>query len=308
MDLSRLAGSFVDAGTCRTIAVARQPHAASTLITVSYPQPSLPWAPLTVTARQTLFASIDGQAVGSGRRINISPRTLAAYSDGAHTLKVTTQGHSVQTPLLLSSCLLAVRVDGGPRQATLVSLASRAAMTSATIVLPRGLYLHVTSRKLGKFSYRQAGYPARTFDIVGSRTTTNNVTVSTTRHTIRISNLPARTGVIRFTTRTGVLAGTGGTAKATASLAEAQGQQTSSVPAPRAAALGSLLLRRSSGLARDQAAAGGVPTRQRCGRRGRRLLPCASDSQGACWQTEAGCAEQADRSRRARRSVAQSER
>ena len=31
-------------------------------------------------------------------------------------------------------------------------------------------------------------------------------------------------------------------------------------------------------------------------------------SQGACWRTEAGCTEQADRSRRARRSVAQSER
>jgi hypothetical protein len=68
------------------------------------------------------------------------------------------------------------------------------------------------------------------------------------------------------------------------------------------------LRRRTSSLPRDQAAAGGVPTRQRCGRRGRRLLPRASDSQGACWRTEAGCAEQADRSRRARRSVAQSER
>jgi hypothetical protein len=127
--------------------------------------------------------------------------------------------------------VLAVRVDGGPGQGALVSLASRAAMTSATITLPPGLSLHVSSRKLGTFSYRQAGYPARTFDIVGSHTTTNNVTVSITRHTIRISNLPARTGVIRFTTRTGVLAGTGGTAKAAATLADAQGQQTSSVPA-----------------------------------------------------------------------------
>ena len=231
MDLSRLAGSFVDAGTCRTIGVARQLHAGSTPVTVSYPQPSLPWAPLTLTARQTLYASIDGQAVGSGRRIQISPRTLAAYSDGAHTLKVTTQGHSVQTPLLLAPCLLAVRVDGGPGQGALVSLASRAAMTSATITLPPGLDLHVSARKLGTFSYRQAGYPARTFDIVGSHTTSNNVTVKITRHTIRISNLPARTGVIRFTTRTGVLAGTGGTAKATATLADAQGRQASSVPA-----------------------------------------------------------------------------
>jgi hypothetical protein len=127
--------------------------------------------------------------------------------------------------------LLAVRVDGGARQGALISLASRTAMTSATIALPRGLYLRVTSRKLGRFSYRQAGYPARTFDIVGSHTTTNNVTVNITRHTIRINNLPARTGVIRFTTRPHVLAGSGGTAKATAKLANAQGQQTSSVPA-----------------------------------------------------------------------------
>ena len=52
----------------------------------------------------------------------------------------------------------------------------------------------------------------------------------------------------------------------------------------------------------------GVPTRQRCGRSGRCLDLRASDSQGACWRTEAGCAEQADRPRRARRSVAQSER
>ena len=231
MDLSRLAGSFVDAGACRTIAVARQLHAGSTVVTVSYPQPSLPWAPLILSARQTLLASIDGQAVASGRRINVSPRTLAAFSDGAHTLTVTTQGRSVQTSLLLAPCLLAVRVDGGARQGALISLASRAAMTNATIALPRGLHLRVTSRKLGKFSYRQAGYPARTFDIVGSHTTTNNVTVSITRHTIRIRNLPARTGVIRFATRPSVLAGSGGTVKATATLADAQGQQTSSVPA-----------------------------------------------------------------------------
>jgi hypothetical protein len=144
---------------------------------------------------------------------------------------VTTQGDSVQTQLLLAPCLLAVRVDGGPRQGALIALASRAAMRSATITLPPGLDLHLSARKLETFSYRQAGYPARTFDIVGAHTTTNNVTVKITRHTIRISNLPARTGVIRFTTHTGVLAGTGGTVKATATLADAQGQQTSSAPA-----------------------------------------------------------------------------
>lgn len=51
---------------------------------------------------------------------------------------------------------------------------------------------------------------------------------------------------------------------------------------------------------RDPAAAGRVPTRQRCGRRGPRLLPRASDTQDPCWRTEAEYAEQANRSRRAR--------
>jgi hypothetical protein len=231
MDLSLLPGSFVDSGTCRAINTARQLHAGGNLVIVSYPQPSVPWAPLTLTARHTLDASIDGQAVGVGRRVTISPRTLDGYLDGAHTLTVTTQGHSRQTPLTLAACPLAVRVDGGPGQRALISLAARAAMNTATITLPSGLYLHVTARKLGQFSYRQAGYPARTFDLVGSRTTANNVTVSITRHTIRIRNLPARTGVIRLTTRTGVLAGTGGTAHATATLAGTPGEQTTAVPA-----------------------------------------------------------------------------
>lgn len=231
LDLSRLAGSFVDPGTCRTINTAHQLRAGTNLVTVTYPQPSLPWAPLTLTAGQTLHASIDGQAVGIGRRVRISPRTLEGYPDGAHTLAVTTQGHSAQTPLMLATCPLAVRVDGGPGQGALISLAARTAMSTATITLPSRLYLHVTARKLGQFSYRQAGYPARTFDIVGAHTTTNNITVSITRHTIRITNLPARTGVIRLTTRTGVLTGTGGVANATATLAGTPGRQSTRVPA-----------------------------------------------------------------------------
>jgi hypothetical protein len=231
MNLSRLPGSFVDAGTCRAVNAARQLHAGGALVAVSYPQPSVPWAPLTLTARQALHVSIDGQPVGSGRSVDITPRTLAAYTDGAHTLKVSTHGHTFQTPLLLAPCSLAVRVDGGPGQGALISLAARVPIESATITLPRGLELHVTAHKLGQFTYTPAGYPARTFDVIGSRTTSNNVTVAVTRHTINVSNLPARTGVIRFTVRASVLSGNGGTAKATATFAGTSRQQTSSVPA-----------------------------------------------------------------------------
>jgi hypothetical protein len=50
------------------------------------------------------------------------------------------------------------------------------------------------------------------------------------RHTIQVSNLPPRIGIISLTTRSGVLAGTGGTAHATATGRYA-GKRTSSVPA-----------------------------------------------------------------------------
>ncbi len=231
MNLSRLPGSFVDKGTCRAVNAARQMHAGGTLVAVSYPQPSVPWAPLTLTARGALHVSIDGQAVGSGRSVDITPRTLAAYLNGAHILKVSTHGHTVQTPLLLAPCSLAVRVDGGPGQGALISLAARVPIESATITLPRGLELHVTAHKLGQFTYTPAGYPTRTFDVIGARTTSNNVTVAVTRHTINVSNLPAWTGVVCFTVRASVLSGNGGTAKATATLAGTPRHQTSNVPA-----------------------------------------------------------------------------
>jgi hypothetical protein len=54
------------------------------------------------------------------------------------------------------------------------------------------------------------------------------VTVTLGRHTIQVSNLPPRIGVISLTTRSGVL---GGTAHATATVAGTQGERTSSVPA-----------------------------------------------------------------------------
>lgn len=224
MDLSRLSGSFVDEGACRTIAVTRRLLAGGDPVTLSYPQPSLPWAPLTVSARHRLSVGIDGRAVGTGRRIAISPGTLARYGDGEHTLSIETRAHRVQTSLLLAPCMLAVRVNGGPRtQGALVALASRDAVSGATITLPPGLRLDVGSGWLGQLSYQQAGYPARDFDVVGAHTSWNNVTVDVSTHTIRIRHLPALTGVVRFNINAGLLTGTGGIVQATATIRGAGG-------------------------------------------------------------------------------------
>ena len=140
MDLSRLSGSFVDEGACRTIAVTRRLLGGRDLVTLSYPQPSLPWAPLTVSSPHRLSARIDGRTVGAGRRVTISPGTLAALRRRRahaqhHDPAVTAPGRR----LVLAPCMLAVRVNGGPpTQGALVALASRNAISAATITLPPG--------------------------------------------------------------------------------------------------------------------------------------------------------------------------
>lgn len=244
MDLSRLSGSFVDEGTCRTVEIVHRLAVGARAVSLSYPQPSLPWAPLVLTARRALIATIDGKKVGAGPQVTIAPQILAAYDDGEHTLSVTVDGRSAKTPLVLAPCRLALRVDGGPGQSALVVLASRNPATSATIRLPPTLRFRVSTGRLGYLSYQQAGYPARTFDVVGARTTSNNVTVTINGHVLRITNLPALTGVIRFAAKPGVLVGTGGTVRASSTPdwagailpdattgGRAQGELTSSVPA-----------------------------------------------------------------------------
>jgi hypothetical protein len=83
-DLSRLPGSFVDHGACRAVSVAHQLTVAGTRITVRYSSPTVLWSPLTVSAKRGLRVSIDGRAVGHGRRVAVSPRALSAYANGSH--------------------------------------------------------------------------------------------------------------------------------------------------------------------------------------------------------------------------------
>ncbi len=230
-DLSRLPGSFVDRGACRAISVAHQLTVAGTPVAVRYPSPTVLWSPLTLSAKRALRVSIDGRAVGSGKRVAISPRALSAYPDGSHTLAVSSASASTASPLLLAGCLLAVHAQGGSNQGSAISVAAHAALGTTTITLPRGLTLHAHGRPLGQFGYTQAAHPPLTFPIVGRHTSANDVSVTVTRHRIRVTNLPARTGVIRLSLRRGVLTGTGGAIRAAATVAGASGTQTTSVPA-----------------------------------------------------------------------------
>jgi hypothetical protein len=230
-DLSRLPGSFVDNRACRAVSASHRLTTGGVPITVSYSHPTVLWAPLTVSARQALRVSVDGQFVGSGKRVTVTPRALSGFSDGLHMLGITVRRQSTTTRLLLANCLLVIRVQGASRRSATVSVSARAAIGAASIRLPRGLSLHVTRHLLGQFSYTQDGYPPLTFAVVGSHTTVNDIIVILTRHRIRVTNLPARTGVIRLSFQRAILAGTGGTVQATAAVAGTPGQQTTRVRA-----------------------------------------------------------------------------
>jgi hypothetical protein len=187
---------------------------------------------LTLTSNARLRVRIDGQTVGSGRTVIISPRALSAFADGAHTLQVNAGAHSARSQLLLAPCRLAARLDGGPGQTTTLSASARAGMNSLTFRLPRGLGLYLKAhRKLGSASLKPAGYPTRSFDLIGSRTTSNNVTVSMTTRTVRVTNLPVQVGVVRIALRPDVLGGRGGTVSLTAPLQGAKSPITASTPA-----------------------------------------------------------------------------
>jgi hypothetical protein len=111
--------------------------------------------------------SIDGRPVGSGRSVTVSPRRLATFADGAHTLLVTGARASARSQLQLAPCDLALRLNGGPGQATALS----------------------------------------SFDLLGTRTVYNDVVVTITPHNITLTNLPDQTGVVGVTLLAAALSG-----------------------------------------------------------------------------------------------------
>jgi hypothetical protein len=208
MTLTREPGAFTDKGTCRSVQASHVLRLGRHPVSVTYGRPATPWAPLTLTSAIALRVRIDSQTVGAGKAVTVSPRTLSAFADGSHTLEVTGAGNNSQSQLLLAPCLLAVRLNGGPRQATTLSASSRYGISTLTFRLPPSLHLTTSvGRKLGWATVKSAGYPSRGFNLIGPRTTSNDVTVTLTAHTLTVTNLPIQTGVIYVTLRAGLLAG-----------------------------------------------------------------------------------------------------
>jgi len=204
-------GAFTDESTCRSAVMSHLLRLGRRVVVVGYGAPVTPWAPLTLATTAVLRARLDGRIVGDGTSITISPQTLASFGDGRHALTVTAAGVRTQARLVLGACALAVRVNGGPGQATMVAASSRYGVSSLTFRLPRNLHLAAgTGRVVGWVTVTPAGDPSRGFNLVGPRTESNAVTVTLGAQSITVTNLPPRTGVVSISLSPGVMFGQAG--------------------------------------------------------------------------------------------------
>jgi len=217
-DLSRLSGSLVATPDCRSVQVVPRLRVGGAKIRIAAPNPVTPWALMAVRGPGKLVLTLDGHDLGSGQStVSVNPRRLAQFGDGEHTLRVSAGARSIDTPLGLSPCALAARLDGGPHRRASLVVSARNAIADATVTLPRTLRVNRPPLVLGKARVKSAGNPAQTFSLIGPRTSSNGTKVALERHSIRISSLPSGTGVVRLSFRSNVIVGSGGSIKAEAS-------------------------------------------------------------------------------------------
>ena len=232
MTLTGEPGAFTDQQTCRTAQADHLLRVARRAAVIRYGQPVTPLAPLTLSSTILTGVRVDGHSVGRGKTVIITPRTLSTFADGIHTLTVAAAGASARSQLLLAPCQLAIRFTGDPAQPTSLSASSRYGIRALTFHLPRRMHLNtIAGRDLGTGTFTSAGYPTREFNLIGPRTSWNNVNIRLAPHTITITKLPIQTGVIDITLRPGVITGQTGNVTATAKERATSTPQQASTPA-----------------------------------------------------------------------------
>ena len=142
-----------------------------------------------------MTAHIDGRLVGAGTVVVISPATLEAFTNGRHSLSVSGAGGVTRSPIVLGACSLAGRLTGGPGQPASLSASAQHGISAVMFRLPPQLYAATArGRRLGWVTITSAGHPTRGFDLVGSRTMSNAVTVAVTAHTVTVTHLRLEPG------------------------------------------------------------------------------------------------------------------
>lgn len=223
--LSGLSGAFVGQDSCRVARVASSLRIGSRRVKITTGSPLTPSEPLTASSRgaSSLELSINGRTLARGAKVaTLAPRTLAPYG-ASSTLGVKVDGATGSTSLTLAPCLLAVRLTGASDRPSWLAVSSRTATSSVTIQLPSSLRLR-TRGFLGRATIRSFGEPAQTFQLNGSSTTFNDISVRISKRRVKVRGLPEQTGVVSLNFTAGALTGRPGRVTAAASLLSLGGQ------------------------------------------------------------------------------------
>lgn len=199
--------SLVDEGSCRVVSV---PPVAG--VNVTGRNPATPESPLTFSSSKPVrvqLGSIDERA----KVVRITPRQLSSLGDGPHPLKV----NGKSTSLVLAPCLLSASVAGSGDSQVRYAVSGAIAIRKGSIKT-RKLAIAAGRGVLGEAAVFAHGDPQIQFPLTGPKTSYNGIKVRVRRHTIGFRHLPEDTGTVEVNLKRGLVQGTGGKAKASATL------------------------------------------------------------------------------------------
>ncbi len=199
--------SLVDEGSCRVVSV---PPVAG--VNVTDRNPATPESPLTFSSSKPVrvqLGSIDERA----KVVRITPRQLSSLGDGPHPLKV----NGKSTSLVLAPCLLSASVAGSGDSQVRYAVSGAIAIRKGSIKT-RKLAIAARRGVLGEAAVFAHGDPQIQFPLTGPKTSYNGIKVRVRRHTIGFRHLPEDTGTVEVNLKRGLVQGTGGKAKASATL------------------------------------------------------------------------------------------
>jgi hypothetical protein len=206
-NLANAPHSLVDEGSCRVVSV---PPVAG--VNVTGRNPATPESPLIFSSSKPIRVKL-GSFDARGKVVRITPRQLSSLGNGPHSLKV----DGKTTSLVLAPCRVSASVSGSAGSPVRYELSGAIAIRHGSIKTPK-LTIAAGRRILGEAMVFAHGRPQIRFPLTGPKTSYNGIKVRLSRHTVKFRHLPEDTGTVEVDLKHGRVRGTGGKAKASATL------------------------------------------------------------------------------------------
>lgn len=199
-DLASIPGSGLQREACRTITL----PALGPGVSVKQSSPVTPSSPIQVRAADQIKLRV-GSTVREGRRITLTPRSLARNGDGV--VNVSVNGIS-QGSTTISDCELVSSLTGGRNRDSKIQIAARRSL-SGLVLNGERLRFKPRSRSFGSVVVRGAEGARESFPLASRKSRSNGITAKVGKRSIRIQGLPRETGRVSIRLRRGTVKGSG---------------------------------------------------------------------------------------------------